>query len=319
MNNKILLLSLLFICGTIRIHGAEFESPSKQYVAFVGLDQIKYNLKGKGVGLDYRELFDKAIAQENISFMGYHGDSLDFLVYQDIIRIIVEEVLDVPIRKDFHFVSTPFKKNNFLESLEVFSRVFVSEIHYSQLVAESTFPLNFCIYSNHNRLGLNSVLNFTKNVGSDTYQQRKDLKHMFEELGMDSSLIEVAYTISHQHLDSKAGVLLQFFDSSVSLYAFGNTVGYASYPNGFIAENQLISEYFLDTPSDEFPQELRLVLGISGVLNPTSPLIIKRYTKIQPGKLKIWELELRNLIKSSTFDPMRRDKLRQNLLQAWNN
>jgi hypothetical protein len=52
------------------MQGLEFISPTKQYVAKVTLDQIKYNLKGKGVGLDHRELFDKAIAEENIGFMG---------------------------------------------------------------------------------------------------------------------------------------------------------------------------------------------------------------------------------------------------------
>jgi hypothetical protein len=77
------------------MQGLEFISPTKQYVAKVTLDQIKYNLKGKGVGLDHRELFDKAIAEENIGFMGYHGDSLDFLVYQDIIRIFFEEILEI--------------------------------------------------------------------------------------------------------------------------------------------------------------------------------------------------------------------------------
>jgi hypothetical protein len=175
------------------------------------------------------------------------------------------------------------------------------------------------MYSNHNRLGLNTVLNFSKNVGDRTNLQRKELRYLFEKLGMDSALLEVIFDISHQYLDSKAGVLLQFFDNSITPYEFVNAVGYASYPNGFIAENNLISEYFLENHFFEFPQELRLVLDVNGILNPTSPITIKRYTKIQPGKLKAWEQKLRELIRSSSFDPLKRDELRQDLLHKWNN
>ncbi|KAF3361778.1 hypothetical protein PHSC3_001668 [Chlamydiales bacterium STE3] len=323
MKNKIpiaiLFLSLLSIFRTPGIHGSEFIFPSKQHINEVTLDKIKYDLRGKGVGLDYRELFDKAIAEENIGFMGYHGDSLEFLVYQDVIRIIVEEILEIPVKKDFHFVSTPLRMNDSLQSLEGLSGLFVKGVYYSQIVVESTFPLNFAMYSNHNRLGLNTVLNFSKNAGDGANLQRKELQYMFESLGMDSALLEVIYDISHQYLDSKAGILLQVFDNSIAPYGLGNAVGYASYPNGFIAENRLISEYFLDSHSADFPQELRLVLGVSGILNPTSPITIKRYTKIQPGKLKAWEQELRGLILSSSFDSIKRDALRQNLLHVWNN
>ncbi|MGE4574519.1 hypothetical protein [Parachlamydia sp.] len=315
----ILFICLLSIFRSTDMHGLEFISPTKQYVAEVTLDQIKYNLKGKGVGLDYRELFDKAIAEENIGFMGYHGDSLDFLVYQDIIRIFIEEVLEIPVRKDFHFVSTPFRINDSIHSLEDLSKVFVNGVYYSSIILDNTFPLNFSMYSNHNRLGLNTVLNFSKNIGDRANLQRKELRYLFEKSGIDSNLLDVIYDISHQYLDSKAGVLLQFFDNSTTPYGFGNAVGYASYPNGFIAENNLISEYFLDNHLVEFPQELRLVLDVSGILNPKSPITIKRYTKIQPGKLKAWEQKLRELIRSSSFDPLKRDVLRQDLLHKWNN
>lgn len=315
---------LLFICflsifNSRDIQGFEFVSPTKQYVNEVTLDQIKYNLRGKGVGLDYREVFDKAIAEEKVGFMGYHGDNLDFLVYQEIIRIFIEEVLEIPIRKDFHFVSTPFRINDSIGSLEDLFKLFVNDVYYSQIILDNTFPLNFSLYSNHNRLGLNTVLNFSKNVGDGANLQRKELRYIFEKLEMDSDLLEAIYDISHEYLDSQAGIFLQFFDNSTIPYEFGNARGYASYPNGFIAENDLISEYFLNNHLVEFPQELRLVLDVSGILNPKSPITIKRYTKIQPGKFKAWEQKLRELICSAYFDPLKRDVLRKDLLHKWNN
>lgn len=167
------------------------------------------------------------------------------------------------------------------------------------------------------RFGLNSLLNFSKNEGSSLEQNRKALELLFEALGIDSQLVQILYENSNQHLDRKAGVLLQFFDTSTSPYSFGNAVSYASYPNGFIVENRLLSEYFLDRTPGEFPQEIRLLLHVVGVLNPSVPMQIKRYTKIQPGKLKAWEQTLRVLVKSTPFDPVKRNVLRQALLRSW--
>lgn len=315
---RFLLLSCIFFRAASDANGTEFESPSKHQIMVITQDVIKYNLRGKGVGLDYKELFEKAIAEEKIGFMGYHGDGIDFLIYQDIIRITVEEILGIPIRKDFQFVSVPIQTNASLHSLEELSLLFKKDTFQSQ-IEKNTFPLNFTMYSNHNLSGQNSVINFTKNLSDTAIRNRNELKQLFEQLGMDPLLVETLYNISYTHLDNKAGVLLQFFDSSLSPYAFANREGYASYPNGFIAENRQVSEYFFDNITWEFPQELRLILNLHGVLNPNSPIIIKRYTKIQPSKLKACEKDLRTLIQACSFDSIKRDELRESLLQAWNN
>lgn len=245
------------------------------------LDEIKYHLRGKGTGLDYRELFDKAMAQENSSFFGYHGDSLDFLVYQDIIRVVIEEKNKVTIRKDFHYLSVPFRKTLSMEDL---AREFVKDRFYSKVLEEHTFPLNRALYDNHNRLGLNSVVNFSKNLSDISRKNRRELREWFEALGLDLSLIERLYEAASHHFAGVAsGVLLQFFDTSNTPLEFVNRSGYGAYPNGFIADGD--------------PQEFRLLLNEEGVLNPNSPLVIKRYTKLQPSRLKAWEEELRYLIK----------------------
>jgi hypothetical protein len=318
IKTNIFLLLISIFSFFIDVQGSEFTSPTKRYVTEVTLDQIKYDLKGKGVGLEYRELYDKAIAEETMGFMGYHGDSLDFLVYQDIIRIVIEEIIEIPIRKDFHFVSSPIRPKDSIQNLEDLSRFFVKSRHYSASVSNNTFPLNFTVYANHNHLGLNTVLNFSKNASDTTNFQHKELRHLFEKLGMDSDLLEMIFTISQQYLDSKTGIILQIFDNSTNPYGLTNAEGYASYPNGFIAENRLISEYFMESSAINFPQELRLVLNVSGILNPNAPISIKRYTKIQPVKLKNWEQKLRELIRSSSFDVSQRDELRDELLHKWN-
>ena len=209
-------------------------------------------------------MFDKAIAEEKIGFLGYYGDSLDFLIYQDIIRMTVEEVLGIAVRKDFHFISVPIESSHPLYVLEDLSPLFKREVFPTLTVMENTFPLNFSLLSSHNQLGLNSVVNFSKNTGESSWRNRRELQQFFLRLGMNPTQIETFYDLGHQLLDTSSGVLLQFFDASPSPYAFANAVGYASYPNGFIAENRLISEYFVDNPTPSFPQELRLILTLRG-------------------------------------------------------
>lgn len=313
--NILLLLQLLALPI---IDGSEFISPSSLQLSIVPLDQIKYHLRGKGTGLEYRDVFDKAIAEEKIGFLGYHGSNIDFLIYQDIIRAVVEEILDIPIRKDFHFISTPLSENKHCQTLEELSLLFVEENYRRQEVMQKTFPLNFTMYGNHNCSGLNSIVNFSKNLSNTAAQNRKELIQFFDYLGLDPQLLELLYTIAYQYIGSKTGLLLQLFDTSLTPYAFANTLSYASYPNGFISENRLIHEFFLDNALGEFPHEMRIILNLQGILNPNSPFLIKRYTKVQPSKLKAWEQELRALVKNSSFDAVKKEELKQQLIQNWN-
>lgn len=318
VSTRFLLLTL--ICITLfaskAVAGGEFEAPTKRYLAMVSVDEIKYHLKMKHVGLDYRELFEKAIANEQIGFMGYHGDSIDLLIYQDIIRVICEEILGVPIRKDFHFLSIPLTPSHHFEVPEELVQEFTSKRYYSDKILKSTFPLNFVIYANHNRCGLNSVENFTKNRTAVHDYYSETLISFFERLGLAPNLVNDLFQIAYAHLDSKSGVLLQVFDGSTVPYAFANQTCYSSYPNGFIAENQQISDYMLDNQLRDFPHELRLLLNAKMNLNPNSPLIIKRYTKIQPSKLKAWEQDLRTLVCSAAHDPEKVDIYKNALINA---
>lgn len=117
------IFSLLFIFTALSIF-ADFNSPTKRLVDAVTLDEIKYNLKGKNTGLNYRDFFDKAIVQEESGFIGYFGGGIDDLIYQDIIRATVEEIAGIPLRKDFYFLSVPFANYGSLKEL---SELFVKK------------------------------------------------------------------------------------------------------------------------------------------------------------------------------------------------
>lgn len=306
---------VIFLLASIPLEG--FYPPTKAQVELDGLENIKYNLKAKGTGLTYRELFDKAIPQEECGFFGYHGDSLDFLVYQDIIRVALEELTGISIRKDFHFLAPPLSDETSPKSLEELSLLFTREGYSARKVQEATFPLNFSLYSNHNRSGWNSLKRFSSPQNTVREHLIKKLSLFFETAGLSPDLPETLFALSSEYLDRKAGVLLQFFDGSANPYAFADQFSFAARPNGFIAENRKIHEYFLMDNGGSFPQEVRLLLTTSLALNPHAPLIIKRYTKNQPGKLKLWEQELRKRLQASAVDQEKLSVFKENLEAAW--
>lgn len=310
-------LLFLFFLLTVPLGGEAFYSPTKQQVACETLEVIKYNLKAKGTDLHYRELFDKAIEEEKIGFIGYHGDSLSFLIYQDIIKVVVEEVLGLDVRKDFHFFAPPLQRRGEPESLMELSLHFKKEGYLARKVLKATFPLNFSLYSNHSNSGWNSVQHFSLGGKEESKLKRRELSLFFERAGIDPEVIGDLYQLAYQHLDDKAGVLLQLFDLSQDPYAFINGEAYPSRPNGFIAENRQVGSYFMECSSSSFPEELRLFLSLKGTLNPGSPLSIKRYTKIQPGKLKAWETDLRRVIRALPVNREARENLKLELESAF--
>lgn len=299
------------------LKGEAFESPTKKQVERETLEVIKYNLKAKGGDLTYRELFDKAINEEISGFLGYYGDTLSYLIYQDIIKAVVEEVVDSPLRKDFHFLAPPMQREGYPESLIDLALLFKKEGYPQNKVLKATFPLNFSLYANHNNSGLNSVQRFSTGGRERSKSQRSQLTGFFVRAGIDPEIIDDLYSLAYQHLDDKAGVLLQLFDLSLEPYAFANTYSYPSRPNGFIAENKQTGEYFTDSHSNPFPEELRLLLTAQGILNPNSPLSIRRYTKIQPGKLKAWEQALKRAIKAFPVNEEAKKSFKEELLKAW--
>lgn len=300
------LIFVFILAFSMNLLGELYQSPTVKELSVLTVEKLKYNLKAKGATLEYRDLFDKQIDKENLGFMGYHGDSLDFLVFQDTLRFVMEEIVGIPIRKDFHYVGVPSTKTPLPLSLDDLVPYFVKDGWKESEIAKRTFPLNFTLYANSNQSGLNSLVNFTRNEGIPRVKLIKQLKEFFEELGMDPKAVEGIYEIAKSHLTSDAGVLLQFFDTSPSPYSFLNSIGYASYPTGFIFENRLTSEYFMEQEEASFPYELRILLTSQGIMNPKSPIVIKRITKIQPNKLKAWEEALKVYLRSLHFDSTKR-------------
>jgi len=286
------------------------ESPTERYVSQHTMTDIKYNLRLENVTLDHKPIFDKAISQETAGFVGYYAASGKFRVYQDLIRLIFEEILDCPIREDFHFLAVPLYPQRTIKTLEEISQAFFYQKAHPQKVIEQFIPMHLSLYGNHNQIGFCPAKDFSL-AAEPTHLA--DLYWFFETLEIDPALIEEAMEIGQNYFGVDHRILVQLFDPS---YELMDQNSYPASPNGFPYVNQAVSDYLLKSTLG-FPPQIYLLLHENGLLNPASTLAIKRYAKIQPTKLKNYEQELRILIKAASYNHLEKDLYKEQLMQAW--
>lgn len=315
---KIFLLCTAILYGTALFAGIDFEPPTQKYLQIHSMDEIKYNLRLDNVTLIYKDLFDKLIPKETEGFIGYHGDSLEYRIHQDLIKIVLEEVLGIITPKDFQFLDIPCFREQKIRELADIPQFFLPENHPSNSIERQLFPINIALYANHNCIGFSSVSCFTGNRSPNKSKQpEKDIKEFFEQLGIDSCIADKAFMIGKTLLPADRGVLLQIYDHSENFYSFINRNCYPAYPNGYPFANRTISEYYYQNDANGYPNELNLLLTDSYTLNPSAPLTIKRYDKIQPSIVKNYETAIHELIQKATYDPIKVERYRQKLIHAW--
>lgn len=311
MNSRFLVFCTLFPI----LASASFSSPSNKQLELTPQVEIDSLLSIRKLVID-NEFVKKIIETEEAGFIGYHGDSLEFMIYQDIIRLVMEHIVEVPIRADFHFFAVPLDPQLKIQTKEELVEAFKGENPLKNLY-DTTFPLNFTIYDNANRLGLNTLENFTKNQSAKPLGYKKRLIWLFNQLGIDEDQIEVLFAAAYSKLSSQNGIILQVFDDSD--YSFSKKIAYPAYPNGFISSNVTIDEYFLDDSFlPPYPHEVRLLLTHKETLNPHSPLkIVRHLLETTKSQLSSYERSMNKKIKRLSFSPQGRDAYRSDLLKVW--
>jgi hypothetical protein len=321
MLNKLKAIFLTFFCYLNLSLLAEeiWISPTEKYVSKNSIEEVKYNLKLDYVTLEHKPLFDKAIAQETFGFFGYYSASVDFRVYQDLIRIVFEEVLGILIPEDFHFVAVPLYSKRFIHDLEDISFFAFEDNLPIRKILQQLLPFNLSLYANHKKMGFCPARNFSL---SAKHANSEDLYWLFESLGLDSDIIEKALLIANISFENENRVLLQFFDlsheSEQAPYYLIDKNSYPAWPSGYPYQNQALSDYILNSTLD-YPPQFFLLLNDQTILNPYGPFVVKRYTKIQPSKIKSYEQELRNLIKTAFYHVDQRDLYLNELNKIWHN
>lgn len=304
------------------VQAAQFISPSKKQLDVSPLTELKKAFGIRKIHLQNNNILEEITKAEKTGFIGYYGDSLDFMVYQDIIRHILEIIVEVPVKDDFHFLAVPGDPTQKIQSKEELALVFKEHTNPSIILYESTFPLNFSIWDNSNRLGLSTVEHFAKNEHVKPLGYKKRLKWLFNKLEIDEKNIDILFEAAHKKFNPghSTGIILQIFDESESPYAFSKKVAYPAYPNGFIAENRTIDEYLLDEAFvPPYPHEIRLLLNNKDSLNPNNPLKIIRYVpNMSAEAFNSYNSTLKSKIKKLTYSKSAKKDYQELLLKAWN-
>lgn len=294
MNYIKYVVSLFLIAASLHIHGEE-STPTVRFLTTHHIDLIKPYMKNMGVTEEHVYAFKAAIAKESDEgFFGYHGTSREFRIYQDIIRMAMEEILEIPIRDNFHFLRIPGDPSLDLLSADDYLDK-ASEDTLPEEVNESRYyiPMNIALYENFYFEELSSIAGFTKQAHHDIFE--KKLVPFFNRLGIDPKHIHKAFEIGRGKLPNK-GVLLQFFDKSH--YALADKFAYCSLSNGKqFYPGRKPSEFILNPQQTAFPH-LRFVINNFDVLNPKGSLVVLRYDLNSDYVRQAYEDALRKYIKS---------------------
>jgi len=284
--------------------GSSLFASTKDYLVQHSLDDIKYSLKLFDTTFEHKTLLDKAIDNEHEGFFGYFACDCSYRVYQDVIRMIFEEVLGLSVPKEFHFMAVPLYPKRTIRTLDAVERAFFSDRISLYAFSDQCVPFNIALYANHKSLGFCPMRAFEKKPAV----KFDDLMWLLHFLEMDETLFDQAKELALDAFGENDHLLLQFFDRSHEYgherYAFADAATYPASLTGAPFENASISEY-LTNPDKALPAQFFLLLDDAGILNVQSPVSILRYAKVQPSKLKNYEEALWQLVRQASYNPDR--------------
>jgi hypothetical protein len=314
----------IFILNTGFNHAfsVDFYPPSQKFIEQESYEKIWSSLQNKVVIKENQAFFEDIIAEEKLGFFGYHGGSQRLRILQDIIRVSLEEILDIPVRSDFQFLRIPGDKDLNLKSAEdFFSRHEVIN-NRGDLKSKQLLSLNIPVYGGHDSRGSCTVCYFanSNHKEKDKINTLNMTIDFFETLGAEhDDAVVCARQIEDvvHHLDLGQGILLQFFDTSPNPYEALNTHAYVSESGGIPVMNSIPSDYLLNNEFIEYPQ-LRLIMSDYETLNPFSPFVVKRYDNQDPAAVLRWQDELRAIVQTLPVDAAKKESYKKQLLDAWN-
>lgn len=286
-----------------------YRYPTERFIDANGWENISSGLKNLGVSMIHRNLFDRIWHREEPGFVGYHGSTQEYRIYQDVIKLLLEEHLKIPIRADFHFFRIPGDPQFIHQNLEEYGS-------YSSNYSPTHFLcMNYALYGNYQNTGSCSYYYFANNSSLTPVNYEAKLVWLFNKLGIDTPAIHEAFTIGRLHLNEEKGVLIQIFDMShynpwKEYYALSDELC-GSFDTAVFSK---VVEGIYPTT---FPWQIRMLMSNRHTLNPFSSLIIKRYDALEPQVAHEYEKELREFISGLSSDGQQVNQYRQELLEAW--
>lgn len=301
---RIIIASLFGILLPVFLLGGEaYQRPTGRYIEYNTWEAIVKGLESSGLTLEHRPLFDSIGQSEERGLIGYHASSQEFRIYQDVIKIVLEELLGLKIKEDFHFFRIPGESLYNHENLGSYGP--------NPLDPTLFLSVNFALYGNHepNAQSSSSYLYFAKNCSAHKIDFEEKIRPLFERLSIDLSHIGNLFTIGRRELTGAHGVLFQLIDTSDEPYALADN-------HALCHECSTNFSTALDTKGP-LPQEMSLLLTNKFTLNPYSSLVVKRFDYTDPEQESGYLNKMRQAVRSLTFGQLEATLYRQQLLRTW--
>lgn len=296
-----------------------YVSPSERYNTSHSMRAIDRQLSKFGASQANKVMFAQMIANEAPGFFGYHAGCSDYRIFQDVIKIAIEECLGISIRSDFQFLRVPGLSEYSFQSADEFLLEHPTYNDNLDPIKKHILSLNIALYNSHDAEWDFTPRYFLQNRPWTHVHFERQLAPFFDRLGIHTSWIHEIFKLARQHIPQHKGMILQFFDRShqtqnASAYQFLDRHAYVGHSHGCI-QGTSPSQCYL-TAMQRFPQ-LRFVLSNRFGLNPNSPLMILRYSTLSADQEAIYLQELREMMRALPIDRAAAELFRDELLSYW--
>lgn len=304
---------------------APYRSTTERFLELHPYSEIIKKTKLSNFNIRQKSFYEVLISNEERGFMGYHGCSHSFRVFQDIIRITLEEIVKFEFKKDFYFFRFPGDPlvNNHSDAKDFLRKHPIIDDNIPEM-RNQLISSNFNLYSNYDLLGECSIYLFEKSISYNPPIFEGKIKLFFEEMGMPGDSISELFNIGKMFKDYQAGNIFQIFDLSYQdpfnkrAYEFVDKFNYPSEVKGVpVKTNLLLSDLYHGIEGNQFLRQYRIVVNHAYFLNPFSSITMRRYDLNDAEEVKKYEAKLRTAIKAIPFDSAKVEAYKMKLKIMW--
>lgn len=332
LTNTVFIFNTILLNAGILTSTIEYYGPTEMLLARETREKVESFLIKQQVPPDLLSFLDAIAAEEDWGHIGYHGTNHRFRFYQDVIKFTLQEILAIPIPKDFHFLRVPGDEDLNLKSVAQFIEFWGDDQvdNRDTIRSKQLLSLNYSIYSNFEIRGSCSASLFARDTSATQIDYAKELEPFYESLGINIKKLQKLQAVYDKWLVDSGGLLLQIsedshlYNTQGEAYNFADKQCYPAIRGGFRYDDHLISHHYQNVMTSDYinkvvdiSDQLRLLLNTRHTLNPYSNLRIKRWDLEDQKKIKAYETAMREMIRGFKFDRKKASNYRQMLMRKW--
>lgn len=314
---------------------APYKEPSKRFLDKNPYKTVESKLRQQGFSIKQKNFYDTVMEQEERGYIGYSASSYAFRVFQDIVKMTLEEVLQLEFKKDFHFFRIPGdpELEDFMSAGEFLSR-FPNVNDNLPEQRDQLVSTNFTLYNNYDQMYECSIYYFETAYSYKPPNFEKKIEYLFKQLGMERyakvknkqvDRIAALFEIGMEIEKKGGGTLFQFFDLSHQVpvthnaYELIDRLTYPAMKKGEpVPYKGILSDLYQGTKGSNFLNQYRIVVNHFDMLNPYGPFYIRRYDLNDPKVVRQYEQKLRSAIRKIVYDKQKAAVYREKLRSYWN-